>query len=47
MAGRIFQHHYQRLVVHPMQNVVNTPTCRIRYLPNKTERAMGAPPMAL
>ena len=47
IAGRVCNHHDQRLVVHAVQDVVNTPARRTRYRPYKTERAMGAFPTAL
>ena len=37
----VAHHQYQRLVIHPVQNVVHTPARRTRYLPHEAERAMG------
>lgn len=47
IARSVSYHHHQRLIVHTIQHILHTPTRRTRYLPDKTERAMGAFPAAL
>lgn len=46
VAGRVSYHHQQRLVVHTVKDILHAPACRARYLPDKSERAMGAFPTA-
>lgn len=41
MMRGVGKHHYQRLVVHAVKYVSDTPASRARHLPHKPEEAMG------
>ena len=38
---RVAQHHDQRLVIHPIKDVIHAPAGRRCNLPHEAERAMG------